>query len=172
MRESPQAIEAYRDYLDMGTGRSLEALQRRYQGATDKTPPTRRLMTLKDWSRTFGWQGRVAQHEARIAAEAEERARKDRLAEMDKLRRVRLGIAQTEQAIALKWLQRVVQNDAAIADMKAGEIVALTKNAQDTQRLEYGEATDRHAVSLEEMSDADLLARAHALGLDRADSDS
>lgn len=166
MRESSQALEAFVLYRDMGLARSLEALHQKYP---DTTPTVRQLKT---WSAAHNWQERIAQHEARIAAEAEERARKDRLAEMDKLRRVRLGIAQTEQTIALKWLQRVVQNDAAIADMKAGEIVALTKGAQDTQRLEYGEATERRAVSLEEMSDADLLARAHALGLDRADSDS
>lgn len=164
MKESPQALAAWVLYRDMGPTRSLEALHRQYP---DTTPSVRQLKT---WSAAHNWQERIMQHEARIAAEAEERARKDRLAEMDRLRRVRLGIAQTEQAIALKWLQRVVNNDAAIADMKAGEIVALTKSAQDTQRLEYGEATDRHAVDLEQLSDADLLARAHALGLAGPDS--
>lgn len=137
MRESSQALEAFVLYRDMGPARSLEALHQKYP---DTTPTVRQLKT---WSAAHNWQERIAQHEARIAAEAEERARRDRLAEMDKLRRVRLGIAQTEQAIALKWLQKMVNDDRAIGGMKATDIIAFVKSAQDTQRLEYDEPTDR-----------------------------
>lgn len=164
MRESPQALNCFVLYRDMGPQRSLESLHQAY---SDATPSVRQLKT---WSAAHAWQERVRAHDQAIAAEAAERAKAERLAEMERLRRVRLGIASTEQAIALKWLQKVVQDDQRIAGLKAAEIVALARGAQDTQRLEYGEATDRTALDLEHMSDADLLARGRALGLDSADT--
>jgi hypothetical protein len=39
MRESKQALQAYQDYLGMGSDRSLSALLARYQEVPD--PPTR-----------------------------------------------------------------------------------------------------------------------------------
>jgi hypothetical protein len=56
--ESARAREAWADYLAMGDGRSLEKLLERYQTATE-SPPTKRLKSLKDWSRYFDWQGRL-----------------------------------------------------------------------------------------------------------------
>ncbi len=59
MRETARASQAFNDYLGMGEERSLEKLLARYRNATDSVP-TVRLMTLKNWSRAFGWQARLA----------------------------------------------------------------------------------------------------------------
>lgn len=72
MRETARAKQAWADYLSLGPGRSLETLLDRYQSATD-SPPTRRLKTLKDWSRTFGWQARLKTIADQVAREAAER---------------------------------------------------------------------------------------------------
>lgn len=61
-KEHYKAIIACNDYLRMGPGRSLAKLLERYQNATD-SPPTKRLKTLKDWSRYYGWQDRVVEYE-------------------------------------------------------------------------------------------------------------
>lgn len=58
MRETAKAKKAWADYVSLGADRSLEKLLARYQNATDF--PTRRIMTLKDWSRHFDWQARLS----------------------------------------------------------------------------------------------------------------
>ncbi len=60
--ETKKAHAAFLDYCRMGPGRSLAKLHREYTEVTPETerPPTRHLRTLKEWSRTRGWQERVA----------------------------------------------------------------------------------------------------------------
>jgi hypothetical protein len=53
-----KAATAFADYIAMGPDRSLGALCERYRKATGPIP-TKRLMTLKDWSRNFRWQDRI-----------------------------------------------------------------------------------------------------------------
>lgn len=74
-RESPQATRAYADYVALGPARSLEALVERYRSGTIPAQ-TRRLTTLKQWSRAHGWQGRLRAlaEEARAEAEARQAA--------------------------------------------------------------------------------------------------
>jgi hypothetical protein len=79
VKESPQALRAFSDYLGQSPPRSLERLLERYQSATEPPPPTHRLKTLKDWSRTHRWQERVLEHEREIAREAAKKARQQRL---------------------------------------------------------------------------------------------
>ena len=61
--ESDNAIIACNDYLRMGPVRSLAKLLDRYETATE-APPTKRIKTLKDWSRNFGWQDRASTYDA------------------------------------------------------------------------------------------------------------
>ncbi|MGH2354095.1 MAG: hypothetical protein ACRDJN_21015 [Chloroflexota bacterium] len=82
-RETARARQAWADYLALGPGRSLEGLLDRYQSAP-KAPPTRRLKTLKAWSRAYGWQarlGELADREARAAEQAEAAYRRSIMAE-------------------------------------------------------------------------------------------
>ncbi len=158
MRESSQSLEAFTLYRDMGSERSTAKVAQ--QCSKNKS-------LIDRWSGQHAWVERVRQHDEAIAAEAAERDKHARLTEADTLRRARFNIAQTEQVIVLKWLQCVAADPKAIAALKAGEVVALAKGAQDTQRIEHGEATDqtRTQVQWEMLSDDALLARARALGL-------
>lgn len=71
MRESARARLAWADYLAMGEERSLEKLHALHQTRTEPGPPTRHLSTLKHWSSTFGWQGRLQGIADAAAAEVE-----------------------------------------------------------------------------------------------------
>jgi hypothetical protein len=79
VRESPQALRAFSDYLAQSPPRSLERLAALYQTCTDPAPPTRHLRTLKEWSTQHCWQERVLEHERQIAQEAVKKARQQRL---------------------------------------------------------------------------------------------
>ncbi len=77
--EPGKVYRAFLDYCQMGAGRSLTKLQKRYQSAAEALPlsdpvepPTKRLQTLKTWSVKWDWQRRVeawdkAQQEAEDA---------------------------------------------------------------------------------------------------------
>ena len=56
--ESPDAAQAFADYVGLGPGRTLEALAEMYQARTEPVP-TRQLSRLKIWSTAFGWQARL-----------------------------------------------------------------------------------------------------------------
>jgi hypothetical protein len=62
--ESSRARQALDDYLRLGPTRSLPLLVERYRSGTEANPPTRRLTTLRDWSRCYDWQRRAAAHDA------------------------------------------------------------------------------------------------------------
>jgi hypothetical protein len=72
-----RAAVAFADYVALGPRRSLDKLCDRYRIATEPVP-TRRLMTLKDWSVRFRWQHRLA-----VAASALVDARLDQATELD-----------------------------------------------------------------------------------------
>jgi hypothetical protein len=69
--ETRRAVQACNDYLRMGSGRSLAKLLDRYQTATE-LPPTKRLKTLKDWSRKHNWQGRVSEYDIELECQKNE----------------------------------------------------------------------------------------------------
>src|SRR6476646_3525744 len=58
----PAVDEAFADYYEIGAERSLSKLAARYRarGTDAPTPPTRRLRTLAEWSRQYGWSQRLA----------------------------------------------------------------------------------------------------------------
>jgi hypothetical protein len=142
MRETSQALAAFADYREMVPPRSLRALAERYRTA-DK-PPTRRFKTLGDWSVAHDWQARCRRHDEEIAAAAAEANKAQRLREMEERRQERLRVAK-------RFRQKV---DAALDILppeflieKPSAMVQMEKHASDTERLEYGEATEHHAIS-------------------------
>lgn len=102
----------------MGEGRSLEKLLESYQNDT-KTAPSRRLRTLKDWSRIHNWQQRLAD-----IAEAERQAI------------VARGIAERQNRIdALadrhRRMQRVIESRAQEhADIPGGDTGLLVRQVK------------------------------------------
>lgn len=168
MSEPAQALRAYQDYRDMLPPRSFERLIESYRtrNPDDPTPPTMRLASLKKWSARYHWQERIAQHEAEIAAAADAQAKTDRLADIERRRRQRLAIADVEHRIVIARLRQMVDRDGNLTEkIKPAEAVMMGKHADETERLELGDVTSRVGVQWEELSDADLLARARALGL-------
>jgi hypothetical protein len=80
MKEAARALQAFSDYLAQPPPRSLERLAQGDQSASTVHPPTRRLQTLKNWSRS---------HERMLA---EEDAREN-VQKRKQTREARLGIA-------------------------------------------------------------------------------
>ena len=145
---------ALADYLAQTPPRSLERLVERYRSGTEVGPPTRRLGTLKEWSRRYGWQERVREHEAQIAREAADRLRAERLADLERRRARRLKGADSVRDIAMDALADLLPDEPA-------DVVRMLKYADDTERLETGEATSRVDVDIvdvdvSELSDAEL----------------
>lgn len=84
--ESDKAWKAFRDYCELGNGRSIAGLHSLYKGAeTPRKPPTQSLDTLKGWSANHDWVERSAEYDAiqenerlrRLREEAELKWRED-----------------------------------------------------------------------------------------------
>ena len=67
MRETNKAKQAFEDYFNMGAGRSLSRLHKKYTEGTLDNAITRHLRTLKKWSTKHGWQVRVGEREQELA---------------------------------------------------------------------------------------------------------
>jgi hypothetical protein len=152
MKESAQALRALSDYLAQTPPRSLERLAERYQSATEPPPPTRRLKTLKDWSRTYRWQERVVEHERQIAQEAARKARQQRL-----------QVARAARGKGVEALALLTPPDLA---RLPSALVRLLEYADACERKDMGEPDQR--VALEGKDGAPIV---FTVNLDRAGAD-
>lgn len=73
--ESKKAIIACNDYLRMGAGRSLVALEKKYTESSQTRPPTASIGTLKAWSTEYSWVERASAYDA-ILEDAKDARRK------------------------------------------------------------------------------------------------
>src|ERR1043165_5839098 len=64
--ESPNAYQAFCDYVNIGYTRSIVKLSQMYQNDTEVTP-TKRLRTLKNWSSRYEWQRRINEYQQEFA---------------------------------------------------------------------------------------------------------
>jgi len=130
-QESQRANTAFRNYVDYGSGRSLTKLAEMYQGwiegiAGGKTPPTKRIQTLEDWSRLYGWQARLQGW-----LDGEDRKNRKRL---DELRQQRI-----KQVLEKDFTEGEQLRDQARASLNAmPDFLQDTKKAQTSER-EYTE---------------------------------
>lgn len=65
-KDNPKAEEAFLDFVEMGPGRSLEALAAKYRSCTEPVP-TKQVSRLKIWSSRYGWQARLAAATSAVA---------------------------------------------------------------------------------------------------------
>lgn len=133
--ESRKAIIACNDYLRMGPGRSLAKLLEHYQlqqrYLTDaKTPPTKRLKTLKDWSAGYGWQERAALYDAENERQKTEYARQ--------IMQTGLALAH-ERAERLKDMAALLETE--ILTRKDGHLVNVW--LPDVKQVGSGEFAER-----------------------------
>jgi hypothetical protein len=144
MRESAAAHRAYQDYREQTPPRSLERLVEWYRSGPEAVPPTRRLTTLKEWSRHFGWAARVAAYDAEIAAVTDQKARAERLAEIERRRKQRLQVAAVVRGKGVEGLAALQPTDLA---RLPSAIVRLLDYADKTEMAALGEPDQRVELS-------------------------
>jgi hypothetical protein len=111
--ESAKAYAAFVAYAEMGTQRSLEKVQQKYDKSTSY------IRVLARWSAQHRWQERVREYDAAIAAERAELLRQQRHAEIERLR----SDSQADAANLRKLARGLnYQLDQAIAHLETGDI--------------------------------------------------
>jgi len=155
--ESAQALEAFTLYRSLGAARSIVAVS--HQLGKSKT-------IIDRWSRTHNWVERCRQHDQAIAAEAAERDKQARLADIDRKRQDRIKVA---AAVRGKGVAALAKMEADALAKRPYAVVQMLDYADKTERLDMGEATDRTEVTgkdgadlFGQMSDADILRLAAA----------
>lgn len=136
MRETPDARQAFNDYLAMGPDRSLEKLVAVYQSDTENAPTTR-LRTLKAWSAAHQWQTHLAD-----------------IADAERLAIVARGIADKQNrvdALNDRWerMKQVIAERAEsreYADAAGGETGLLVKTYKQVGSGENAQLVEEYAV--------------------------
>ena len=174
--ESTRANQALHDYAALGPGRSHTRLVETYQTATEPSPPTTRLATIKGWSVAYAWQDRVAAYdeaERRREREAVAAVRAQRAAELAERNWI-MGQRLNERAIAmldfpLATVEQVVKtrkgptgtteihmNVVKPARWTMQSAAAMAEVAAKLGAMAAGEPTDRTAHVLDGLTKKDL----------------
>jgi hypothetical protein len=144
-RETKKAILACNDYLRMGPGRSLQKLHDRYQAVSEPLPPTRRITTLKRWSKDFEWQKRAADYEAYLDHQKTEMAERRRRQAMEQ------GLAlDYERVTVLKNLTSLLLGEMLKKDPATGKLINIW--LQDAKQI--GSGIDAERVDIEHFNAA------------------
>lgn len=183
--EHAKAYQAFLDYAQAGSGRSLRKLFEIYQKTPPDTrpiPPVRSLTTLFDWSSRFEWQRRSMEYdyEQQALRRAQMRElriqRQEQIAEEDwamsqKLRRVSTEVlgeaskffnATTTRSPATRDRQGNIIGPERITQtisMKTRDVLTTAKLASEMGRLATGMPTStlKHSQDFNSMTDAQLL---------------
>jgi len=143
--EAQQRAELCFDlYLTMKPPRSLTELHRRCAGVGLHLS----LNTLKNYSRRYHWQARVAQ--AQDAAQATELQRNAETLTTVADRHAKEG--QTLQQFALSQIKYQMAQDPSAVQVSAGDIARLMTEGIKLERLALGEVTDRSEVRVQAFS--------------------
>jgi hypothetical protein len=108
-RRADDTVKSYAalcDYCAMGSARSLEQLHERYRSGTDPVP-TRRLTSLKDWSRSQDWQARARAYDDMLQQEAQEAHTAKYLAALEAHRLRAAEAGQGVYIVATRLLRRM-----------------------------------------------------------------
>ena len=126
MRETNRARQAFDDYFNLGPGRSLSGLAKRFQKYTKATPPTTHLRTLKKWSKELEWQRRIGEREAEIQAAVLE------------------GIKQNATEIGYAIFQKRIHDLNRLGELLLGEVLDDDKRwLADVKQIGSGEYAER-----------------------------
>jgi hypothetical protein len=134
VKETPRALAAYRLYEALGPARSIDAVARQL----DKS---RQL--IGRWCTAHGWVERVRAYDAQVAAEAEQRAREERLAEIERARKQRLQVARAARGKGVEALATMTPKDLARLPLAT---IRLLEYADTTERKDLGEPDQRVEV--------------------------
>jgi hypothetical protein len=105
--DTPKSYAALCDYIAMGGARSLDTLAERYRSGADPAPPTRRLTSLKDWSRAQDWQARARAYDDMLALEASAAHTAQYIASLEAHRKRAQDAGEGVYIVAAKLLQRM-----------------------------------------------------------------
>jgi hypothetical protein len=105
--DTPKSYAALCDYIAMGGARSLDTLAERYRSGADPAPPTRRLTSLKDWSRAQDWQARARAYDDSLAQEASAAHTAAYIASLEAHRKRAQDAGEGVYIVAAKLLQRM-----------------------------------------------------------------
>jgi hypothetical protein len=134
-KESPQALEAWTAYCNMGADRSLVAVGQ-------KLGKSKALM--ERWSKRHDWVVRSITHDQAIADEDARRDQVERLADLAKRRSERLAIASAMRLKAAGALQKLTI-DQLVARPDA--MIRMFQAANHAELLETGLATERSEIT-------------------------
>ncbi len=132
--EGPQAFRAFAAYRDSGTGGAKRSLTKTAQSLTKSDGSPYSDGTLKQWSRKWNWQERVAAWDDEMDRQTREELAKG----ITGMMKNHVGIAQAMLTKALKALQRIPEDE-----LTAQDITRMVDIASKLERLSRGEATER-----------------------------
>ena len=133
-KEGPQAFAAFAAYRDSGANGAKRSLQKTAQTLTKSDGTPYSLGTLKEWSRKWRWQERVAAWDEEMDRQAREELAKG----ITGMRKNHVGIAQAMLTKALKALQRIPEDE-----LTAQDVARMVDIASKLERISRGEATER-----------------------------
>jgi len=150
--EGEKAYAAFREYVALGRERSLSILARKLKKGSS---------LVERWSRTYGWQARIAEHTAAVAelegkvaqALVKERA-VDWLKRQDEQREVEWALRCELVELARKVIERWNKRPNKSGSLEG--IVRLLELASKLGRLASGMPTDRTEVSAEVQAKLDV----------------
>lgn len=123
--ETSKAYEAFCEYRDMGTQRSLSKV-------AEKLQKSETLMGR--WSRTYGWVERAAAWDAEQDRIAREIAQKEQAEEIKKMRKRHADLANAMLIKAAKALARLPEDE-----IKATDVSRMVDTASKLERISRGD---------------------------------
>ena len=149
--ETARAFAAFCDYRDMGPARSLRLLLKQYQGANrpqtaPKAPPTRRLKTLKLWSRRYAWPRRTQAFDAHLELLSRREREKAYMEDLEALRARQKQLGRITLRAATRLLEKALGRLEALeaSEIDPGKLPAFFRAAASVAET----ATNAEAVAL------------------------
>ena len=151
--ETPKALEAFRFYCALGSGRSLTKLHRRVAANVpegwDRAPS---LRTLKEWSRSHSWGDRVCEYEREVGTSVQAVSiQRDVTERVDALNGLNLLVAECQRI-----LEDGLGHIRAESPQDLRAVASALETAAKTRELLEGRATGRFEHKTMEEMEAEM----------------